>query len=169
MKASKLFLIIAFLFFILSCSQANQQKSDLSKDHSNYKASVSWHVGTISKEQLFTNYKKFEVSNVEFNQEDIALLKSNDNAIDIWLVFGTWCHDSQREVPRIIKLIEQLGVNYKLHLYAVAPDKKIMDTIPVSSIKYTPTLVLFSGDTELARIIETPQQSWESDLAALLR
>ncbi|MFQ6604163.1 MAG: TlpA family protein disulfide reductase [Fidelibacterota bacterium] len=90
--------------------------------------------------------------------------------IQIVLVFGTWCSDSRREVPRFLKILDSLEYP-KNSLTLVAVDRdKIMD--PESGYHFTidrvPTIIFLMQGIELGRIVETPDESLEADMAAIL-
>ena len=83
------------------------------------------------------------------------------------LVFlGTWCHDSKREVPRFLKLIDTANVQLgSLKLVAVGYDKLDSDGLAKQhDLLYTPTIIVSDGEKELARMIEKPKQSIAADL-----
>nr|WP_241737648.1 thioredoxin family protein [Neptunicella marina] len=86
------------------------------------------------------------------------------------VLFGRWCHDSQREVPKLLKLLTQSNVALeRLTLIAVDRQKTTPDQLEQPfDLKYTPTIILFDQQAELGRIIETPQQGIAEDLAAML-
>ncbi len=85
------------------------------------------------------------------------------------VLFGYWCHDSAREVPRLLKLIEQSGVELQgLKLVAVDYDKRDPQGLAEKhDLKYTPTIYLLDGDQELGRIIERPESGLAEDLRRL--
>ena len=73
-------------------------------------------VGDISIKTLFENHEGFQDNYEEYqpgNLLDPALFRD----IEIYVLFGTWCHDSQREVPRFLQLLNSLNIqeNY-IHL-----------------------------------------------------
>ena len=73
-------------------------------------------VGDISIKTLFENHEGFQDNYEEYqpgNLLDPALFRD----IEIYVLFGTWCHDSQREVPRLLVFSIALDVqeNY-IHL-----------------------------------------------------
>ncbi|MDU0352774.1 thioredoxin [Paraglaciecola aquimarina] len=130
------------------------------------------YVGDISAKQLLNqypefkqNYHAYQPSTVEKNAVKSIQGKS------LVVLFGTWCHDSEREVPRLLKLLEVAAVNLA-SLSLVAVDRSKQDPAGTHSkfdLKYTPTFILLDGDIELGRVIESPTQSLGEDLAKLLK
>ncbi|WP_394189239.1 TlpA family protein disulfide reductase [Pseudoalteromonas atlantica] len=125
-------------------------------------------VGEISTTRLLADY-------VKFNNEFTAFTPSNDELTktqkldgkDIVVLFGTWCHDSEREVPRLLKLIAQSEVALKsLTLVGVGYDKRDPQGIAQQyNLKYTPTMIVLEDGKEIARMIEKPKVSLASDLS----
>lgn len=100
-----------------------------------------------------------------------SLLK--DKQIEIFL--GTWCGDSRREVPRMLKMLESSGYDIqKVKLIFVSNAGDTYKQSPQheeagKNIKRVPTLILYHNQTEMGRIIEYPVESLEKDLLRILR
>ena len=78
---------------------------------------------------------------------------------DLLVLFGTWCHDSQREVPRLLKLLEQSKVELN-SLTLVAVDYNKQDPQGLAEqfqLKYTPTFIVIDQSKEQHRVVEKPQ------------
>ena len=92
------------------------------------------------------------------------------NDIDIIILFGSWCSDSQREVPRFLEILKI--VDYPMDMLTIlAVDRnKVIDGIDVSiyDLKFVPTFIIMKDGKELGRIIEEPKVSLESDLIEIL-
>jgi thiol-disulfide isomerase/thioredoxin len=90
------------------------------------------------------------------------------------LFFGTWCGDSRREVPRIMKLMDQLrvkpsaialiGVGNRDTLYKQSPAHEESG----KHIYRVPTLAIYKNGKEVGRITETPVNTWEKDMLDIL-
>ena len=87
------------------------------------------------------------------------------------IVMGTWCSDSKREVPRMMKVLDEAGVPAShIEIYAVDREKKARHT-PVNDlhIDRVPTLIVYNMEqNELGRIIESPTKSIEEDLLDII-
>ena len=86
------------------------------------------------------------------------------------IVMGTWCPDSRREVPRMMKVLYTAGVPESgITIYAVDRDMKARRT-PVHDldIQKVPTLIVSRDGIEKGRIIESPEVSIEKDLLKIL-
>ncbi|MDC0365043.1 thioredoxin family protein [Gammaproteobacteria bacterium] len=126
-------------------------------------------VGDISIKTLFENHEGFQDNYEEYqsgNLLDPALFRD----IEIYVLFGTWCHDSQREVPRFLQLLNSLNIqeNY-IHLIGL----NFLKNEPLNrgkhfQIKKTPTFVFLRNQKEIGRIVEMPEISLEADLLKIL-
>lgn len=92
-----------------------------------------------------------------------------------WLIFmATWCGDSRREVPRLFKLLDHLGVDpSQVQLVNVDNRDSVYKQSPGHEergwkIHRVPTLVITENGKEKGRVVESPLQTWEKDLAAIL-
>ncbi len=93
--------------------------------------------------------------------------------VEIFL--GTWCGDSRREVPHMLKILEGAGFNIqkvKLVFVSNAADayKKSPQHEEVGkNIKRVPTMIVYEHQTEIGRIIEYPVETLEKDLLRILK
>ena len=125
-------------------------------------------VGDISQAELLEghevfkrNYDAYEVS---------AGIDGLPADLEVKILFGTWCHDSEREVPRMLKLLAASGVREE-NISLIALDirkEEPKGRANVLGLKYTPTFIFFSKGKEQARIIERPRKTLADDLTALL-
>lgn len=101
----------------------------------------------------------------------MPLLK--DKVIEIFL--GTWCGDSRREVPRMLKVLQVSGYDtgkVKLIFVSNAPDaykQSPQHEEAGKNIKRVPTLIVYDRDKETGRIIEYPVETLEKDLLRILK
>ncbi|WP_144392531.1 thioredoxin family protein [Pleionea sediminis] len=170
--------IIVFLIIVgitagcTSSANPTAKHSELSS-HSSFHAKTNA-IGEISAVELLDKYTAFSSTyqKYELSEQDSQRLKAIKDPMELIIVFGTWCHDSQREVPRLLKLIDTANnPNIKTRLIGVGYDKKIpIENNPYGiSIRYTPTAILLDKDhREIGRIIETPNKSWAADIEAVL-
>jgi hypothetical protein len=93
------------------------------------------------------------------------------DSIEITIVLGTWCHDSQEQVPRFFRILDEIDFNPdKLTMIGVDRDKTGGEVdISELDIKRVPTFIFYRDNKELGRIIETPMISLEEDLMTIIR
>ena len=96
----------------------------------------------------------------------IKKLEEKIDDVEITIVLGTWCSDSQREVPRFYKVLNEAGYNDK-RVKVIAVDKNkeaIVVDISDMNIKRVPIFIIYKNEKEIGRIVETPKKSLERDL-----
>jgi thiol-disulfide isomerase/thioredoxin len=94
--------------------------------------------------------------------------------VDLLVFMGTWCEDSQRELPHFYKILDHLGIpESRLRVVALDnhPDRR--KTSPDGAeqgwnIDYVPTFIFLKNGKELGRIVETPLASLERDMINIL-
>lgn len=94
-------------------------------------------------------------------------LKRNPE-VSIVVFFASWCGDSQEYVPDFVKLAHQAKMK-KVSYYAL-DRKKAMPGMDIEKyrIEYVPTFIVYRGELEIGRIVESPALSLEKDLWGIL-
>lgn len=116
------------------------------------------------------NYKAYEP-----NKETAARIsKTNLKKYTIKAVFGSWCGDSKRELPRFTKLLDAIsfpkknmqliGVQDSLPVYKQSPSHEERGL----EVYRVPTFIVYEKDKEIGRITEYPSLSLELDLEAIV-
>ena len=127
-------------------------------------------VGEIDQKQLMQEHPLFNrgFATEMSSEEQNALVKQWPNDLHIDVYFGTWCHDSQREVPKFLKLMsEHPEVSYRL----VSLDYQKSDPRGLAAddeVKYTPTFVIKKSDNEIGRIVENTKENYAKDISNML-
>ena len=113
-----------------------------------------------------------------FNEENnytpnIDMFMPGDNSLndmDITIVMASWCPDSQREVPRMIKVLEALEYPMEMVKIIAVNRKKEVPNMDLSEmkIKYVPTFIFYKDGEEVGRIVEAPKQSLEVDIVNII-
>ncbi|MCO4800256.1 MAG: thioredoxin family protein [Colwelliaceae bacterium] len=127
-------------------------------------------VGQLTSEELFSSHESFLFSYDHFtiSEKDISSVKQWPDTIRIEVFFGTWCHDSQREVPRLLKLLNH-NSTILVDLIGLDYQKTEPQGLTVSKdIKYTPTIIIYKNNKEVGRIIERPNLSLVADMTDII-
>jgi thiol-disulfide isomerase/thioredoxin len=135
-------------------------------------------IGCCTREALSREPFAAWFNNNYFNYAvDTSLIVSLKEKMDRkqFLIFmGTWCGDSKREVPRMLKILDYCGVKPEQvkivmvsnadSLYKQSPnhEEKGLNIIKV------PTLIVYENTTEINRVIEYPVESLEKDLLKII-
>lgn len=116
----------------------------------------------------------FQSEYLSYEPQSDALLRlrlvPEIDELEVIIVFGTWCGDSKREVPRFVKLAEQIGIQEpQIKMYATNREKKCGEAIIDSLLtELVPTFYIYRGGKLIGSIVEFPVNSLEEDLLAIL-
>lgn len=175
MDILKAIFILTILLVIFPLATSAQEK-----EYNNETESVSEYVdkilnGPITKEGLQkmpyktwfnTNFKTYLIDENTLK----GIKKRKLRALKILAFMGTWCHDSNREIPRLMRVCEELGIADQLELYGVDVNKtSIFGREEGYGVKNTPTIIFFLDGEEIGRVIEEPEVSFEAYLAEILK
>jgi len=162
-------MIILFMLSIFKLS-IGQSMDSLSEP----KEKPDFLVGKVNRAEIqkgeFASFFYSEYRKYHPNQEILSKLKNGIYNKSILVVLGTWCHDSQEQVPRFFKILDQLDYNTSLVEIICVDRKKAAGTTDIShlDIERVPTFIFYADDIEVGRIIETPVLSIEEDLLNIL-
>ncbi len=111
-----------------------------------------------------------EYDNYTPDSVTVMKLSKQINEVNITIVMGTWCSDSRREVPRFFKILDKAGYNQQYLTLICVDRKKTTPTGEVDklNIKFVPTFIIYEDTEEINRIIETPKETLEKDLALIV-
>ncbi len=132
-------------------------------------------LGNFEKKDLqqkpFSNW--FESGYTKFSPHTAAMetIEENIGNYEIKVFMGTWCGDSKREVPKLIKILDQADYNYdNLEMIAVDYDKKTPSGIEEEfNIQRVPTIIFYKDGKEVNRFVEYSQgESIEEDVAKIV-
>ncbi len=81
---------------------------------------------------------------------------------------GNWCEDTQRELPRFIKVADATGLKYSL--YFLDRSKQSPGAAEKNdTVLFIPTFILLKDGIELGRVVESAPYGIEKHLADLLK
>lgn len=132
-------------------------------------------IGKTNTQDVKENaYKNWYNSGYESYQPSAEILKElsplfEKNNFKVEVYFGTWCTDSQRELPKLIKLLEKADFDMKnLTLIGVDEDKIVPDVSDKKrqelDITNVPTIIVYQDNKEINRFVEYAQESLEKDI-----
>jgi thiol-disulfide isomerase/thioredoxin len=160
----KVFVIVCFLLSITLFAQNQEPKL----------------LGTVSEDALRKEpYATWFVKNYDDyhpNQDIIEQIKNYPLSIfKVKIFFGTWCGDTKREMPRFLKVLDQIGFpKENITFIALDNDDSVYKQSPTHeekgmSIYRVPTFIFYEKGKEIARINELPVQSTERDLLQIFK
>ena len=124
-------------------------------------------LGDISQAQLLERHEMFKRNYDAY--EVTAGIDGLPADMQVKILFGTWCHDSEREVPGMLKLLAASGVKEEnISLISLDIRKEEPEgRAEALGVRFTPTFVFYSGSQELGRIVESPTVSLRDDVIAI--
>jgi thiol-disulfide isomerase/thioredoxin len=141
----------------------------------NFSDPTTWLLGYINPGQLarepysewyLKGFDDYVPNSESFNK----LLDKDKTGLTIKIVMGTWCPDSRREVPRLMKVLDTwqfpsgkvtiIGVDNAKH----SPVGEYVNL----DIQRVPTIIIYKNNIEAGRIIENPTTSLEQDIVNIL-
>ena len=110
----------------------------------------------------------------EVDQATLAPAKEKLQGTEIRLFMGTWCSDSQMQVPQFYKILD--AMEFDAEQLAVVSLDNHPDRYKTSpggeekgwDIYAVPTFIFLRDGAELGRIVEYPEQTLEKDMARIL-
>ena len=126
---------------------------------------------SINNEWFRNNYKSSQ-PDPEVLEKIKSTLQNEEFKIKIYL--GMWCSDSQREVPYLYKILDQVNFNRdNISLVGVDEDKIVPEISDQKreelNIKNVPTIIVLDDEgKEMNRIVEFPQETLEKDFYKII-
>lgn len=121
---------------------------------------------------IFAEYYKFYYETYNPDAAKIEILKSLLDDLTITIVMGSWCGDSQEQVPKFYKILHLLNFDEnKILLISVDREKRAREydeLVQSLNIERIPTFIFYKNGLEIGRIIESPQGTLESDMLQIL-
>ena len=178
----KKYLIVLSLAFIASCGNKKEEQTTLSNGETSAEAveeskeETPILVGIKDRAALEAEpyaslwfHENFELYSVDV--ETVNSFKESLKEVDhVKLFMGTWCSDSQREVPAFYKIMDTAGFDdEKIQLITVTRDKDTPEKLEEGlNITNVPTFIFYKGNKEINRIVEFPVETLEKDMLAML-
>lgn len=139
--------------------------------------SLPLEVGKVTEERLLTRVPDYAQLKSQYSPDITVLemMKSYIRAGDrVEVYMGTWCPDSQREVPKFLRILgdlrTQFGVELPVTYFALDRSKqKPAELVVGKNVEKVATFIYFRGDQEVGRIVEKPASPlFEDDLLAIV-
>ncbi len=147
------------LIFILAIVINYQCKTPMNKI---YKLNENYIMDGRARQKDFTKNKKFTwfdigYDNYKTNQSFINSLTPLAKEIKVVVVAGTWCDDTQRELPHFFKVMNEIGIS-ETQIELIMVDKKKQSSafnISALDVKNIPAFIFYKDGKEQGRIVET--------------
>ncbi len=160
---------------ILLISCGSQQQKPLATQPIQASSGEMILLGKINKANLqvsaHTPWFNQAYKTITVNPQWAKNLKPHLNGLNIKVFMGTWCDDSQREIPHFFKLLQTLEFDQKLvEMYAMSEEKTTPENFEKGlEIYNVPTIIFFKNGSEINRFVEFPVNSLESDITKIIK
>ena len=130
-------------------------------------------IGPTTSEEIREEHRIFDIYTKRYspNPEAVKYLSEIQDSVMIHVLFGTWCHDSKKQIPAFMKTLEEAN-NSKIKVEYIAVSRKKAEPkelVDRWDLKLTPTFIIVRRNKEYGRIIEEPITSIEGDLVDILK
>lgn len=90
--------------------------------------------------------------------------------VSIKIIFGTWCGDSRRELPRFYKIADETNIPGNIVSLTAIDTKRSSRDKKLDSVEFTriPTFIFYKNGEEIGRIVESAKESLEKDMLSIL-
>ena len=137
--------------------------------------SLPLEIGPTTAERLLARVPEYEQRKKDYAPDFtvIEMMKQYVKAGDrVEVIMGTWCSDSQREVPKFLRILDELKSQYGVDLPAtfLAVDKAKQQPaalIAGKDLQKVATFIYYRGDREVGRIVEKVNGPFEDELLAI--
>ncbi|MFT5891160.1 MAG: thiol-disulfide isomerase/thioredoxin [Dokdonia sp.] len=118
-------------------------------------------------------YKKwFDIGYKEHTLDTVTVNTIKDGLAEatITVFMGTWCEDSQREIPAFYKVLDLAGIDAStIKIITISEGKDAPEgLIKENDIQYVPTIIFEKNGSEMGRIVEYSIVSIERDVEKIL-
>ena len=175
----KMSLFVLLFAFISSCGNTNEAAKPSEPTVQEAPAETppaqqGMIVGKFTKEDLQKEpYASWFNSGFEsFDPADEAMetIKNNISEYEIVLFMGTWCPDSRREVPKLLKILDEANYDLSnLTMIGVDRSKTTPEKLEAEyDLERVPTIIFIKDGKEVNRFVEYAKESIEADIAKIV-
>jgi len=170
-KPISILLFIVITAFAGKAQQTNQTKIDAKGNE--------MLVGQFDKSALtnkpYASWFSKQYQSYETDKKIIKSIKNELRTYKIIVFLGTWCGDSKRQVPRFYRILEKakfpmnqltvIALDYEGDQYKKSPEGEEQGL----NIIKVPTFIFLKDGKEINRIVESPIETLEKDIAAIIK
>ena len=152
---------------ILSCSTQKLVRTPTKDKSGNL-------VGVVTKASFLQDpYKNWFTPNYnayDLKETAVAEIASQLKNVTVKGFMGTWCIDSQEQIPVFYKIMDSAGFKYtNLELVTLDRSKKTSDNLQKGyNIFRVPTFIFYKNGIEIGRFVEFPRETIEVDILQIL-
>jgi hypothetical protein len=130
-------------------------------------------VGRVTREEIEIAMPGWVAETVRASPDPEAAIRLADvlQGAEVTVFLGVWCEDSQRELSRLWRALDEAGLvtPHEIRYIGVDRNKRAPNGLTDgSNLRLVPTFVVERGGVEVGRIVESSVNGIERDLLALL-
>lgn len=159
----------------LSASQQAVQKEEIKAAATDYHDASTWLIGYFTRRMMtmppHSEWFRKGYDEYKFNEDAVNKLTTvSKDSITIKIVMGSWCPDSRREVPGMMRILDYWGFPEEKITFIGVDESKFSPIGGYEKLEIVrvPTFIFYKNNIELGRIIENPVTSLEQDMTDIL-
>ena len=163
--------LFGILLILAGCSTPINQEKENYEGQQILIGEVNWDGLTITPygDWFTPNYMSYTV-----DEESLSIIEPMLENIEITIFLGTWCEDSQVQIPQFYKMMDHVG--YDISKIKVIALERLEDARLVGpageeegyDISFVPTFIFSKNGQELGRIVEYPDRTIEKDMVEIM-
>ncbi len=181
------FILIGLSLLLIGCSSSNKVDQDRDISNKTKKENPAAHVSPKPPQKidgmLLGEFDVGDINTPEFpwfaknfnlydpDQSQFVKLIRNLRDVKILCFAGTWCTDTQRELPRMLRILQEIQADPEM-MTMIGIDRNKMSTDGSAAeykITFSPTFIFLRDGKEIGRIEESPKKSLELDMVDLCK
>ena len=161
--------IVSFLVLISCTSTINQEIPSQYYNYNILIGEVDWDGLTREpyNEWFTPNYLSYQVDTTSLSSS-----RGNLEEIKIVAFIGSWCEDSQIQLPQFYKILDYLGFdlnNLRLEAIDRSEDGLVFSPLCIENmVSQSPEFIFFKSGKEIGRISEYPEETLEKDMVKII-
>lgn len=164
-------LSIFLLAFIINTAHSQEMNRTIKDERYNRDILIGYCNREGLKQGDFGEDYELEYNDYEPRKGIVRKLARHTKGVDIVIILATWCPDSQEQVPRFYKILDEAGISDdSITLICVDGYKKVQGIdLEQYNAERVPTFIFYSDGKEAGRIIEMPEESLEEDFYSIVK
>lgn len=129
--------------------------------------------GQTTEQEIRSEHPLFDLYTRRYSPDSLSVryLSQLQDSVQIIVVLGTWCKDSKKHVPSLMKTL-QLADNDYIQTQYIGVEYSTKDPTNAYqryNLRANPTVIVYVNGYEAGRIVEEPVSSMEEDLVHILK
>ncbi len=161
--------VFVLIMIVAGCTTSDQYQITVEESGSKI-VTGTFERSLLEQDPDFKSWFEFRYNEYEVDTTLLRDVIEDVQKIQYVVVAGTWCGDSKREIPHLLKILDNLHTaRDRVRFYGVDRSKKSNDgSTDLFQIDRVPTIIVLKDGKEIGRIVERPEETLEKDLVKIL-